>query len=340
LEQYEDIKRLFKLYLQGGTNPQQEKILFSYLKNNKKNDQDFNDLMSQAWEEQPASRDESSAAAEGLNQIWNKVEQKKQRKDHRFLLLKYAASVILFASAGLGWYSYQKQKTEAVIEWVSKTTGAGEKVKMILPDSSIVYLGSKSKLSWPARFIKGSLRNVRLEGEAFFEVKHDVSSPFIVYAAHLKTQVLGTSFNIYAYPDDQAFSVTVRTGKVAVAEHINGKTKALSILTPGMSLTYQEKSSRYAINTERVEDVKSWTENRFVFHKENLGMMLERLERYYNVHFELKNPDLAGCHFNATFNNKSIKQVMEQLRVMSGNKIKYKINNNKNTIALWGEGCQ
>ena len=92
--------------------------------------------------------------------------------------------------------------------------------------------------------------------------------------------------------------------------------------------------------TERVEDVKSWTENRFVFRKENLGMMLERLERYYNVHFELKNPDLAGCHFNATFNNKSIGQVMEQLRIMSGNKIKYKINNDKNTIALWGEGCQ
>lgn len=340
MENQQDIKRLFNLYLQGSINPQQEKVLFKYLRESKDTENEFAELMAEAWKKEPALREESAAAAQGLNQIWNKVEQKKQRKDHRFLLLKYAASVILFASAGLGWYSYQKQETEAVIEWVSKTTSAGEKVKMILPDSSIVYLGSKSKLSWPARFIKGSLRNVRLEGEAFFEVKHDVSSPFIVYAAHLKTQVLGTSFNIYAYPDDQTFSVTVRTGKVAVAEHINGKTKALSILTPGMSLTYQDKSSRYAINTERVEDVKSWTENRFVFRKENLGMMLERLERYYNVHFELKNPDLAGCHFNATFNNKSIGQVMEQLRIMSGNKIKYKINNDKNTIALWGEGCQ
>lgn len=338
--QQEDIKRLFKLYLQGGTNPQQEKILFRHLNNSKNSSEEFAGLMEEAWEQEPVSPDHSPEAKEGLDQIWTKIEQKQQKKDRNYHILKYAASVILFVSAGLGWYSYQKQKPQTTIEWMSKTTGAGEKLRMVLPDSSIVYLGSESKLSWPVRFVKGSQRSIRLEGEAFFEVTHDTSSPFIVSAAHLRTRVLGTSFNIYAYPKDQTFSVTVRTGRVAVSEHKDGKVKSLSVLTPGMKLIYRDSSSKYAINTERVEDIKGWTENRFVFRRENLGMMLDRLERYYNVHFVLKNPELAECHFNATFNNKSIGQVMEQLRIMSGNKIKYKISNDKNTIALWGEGCQ
>ena len=81
--------------------------------------------------------------------------------------------------------------------WVDvRLTQKGEKVKLILPDSSVVYLGAGSKLTWPSHFVKGKLRNIQLEGEAFFEVKHDTSSPFIVHSGQMQTRVLGTSFNV------------------------------------------------------------------------------------------------------------------------------------------------
>lgn len=342
MKENEEIKKLFKLYLEGRTNPLQDDILFSYLSDTKNKDSEFHDLMSQAWQNEPSERDRSPEAAESLNQIRARLDHKKQPKVHHYQFLKYAASFVLVLSAIVGWYSYKKYHAAEVntIELLSKSTGKGEKIKMILPDSSVVYLAGNSKLTWPSKFIKGNHRNISLEGEAFFEVKRDTTSPFIIKTGNMQTQVLGTSFNIYAYPKDQTFSVAVRTGKVKVSENKQGKVSTLSVLTLGMKLVYHRDNGKYELNTERVNEINAWTENRFVFRNESLMEMLDQLERYYNVHFELRSRKLSDCRFNATFYNKSIKDVMEQLSIMTGNHMKYKISSDHKLITLWGEGCQ
>lgn len=341
MKENNDIKRLFKLYLEGNTNRRQDEILHRYLADSSNKDSEFHDLMKESWMNEPAARDDSPQAAAGLEQIWDKLEQKRYQKAQRYQVLKYAASVVLILSAAIGWYSYENRPvSQAPVELLSKTTKTGEKIRMILPDSSIVYLSGGSKLVWPSRFIKGRNRNISLEGEAFFEVKRDTSSPFIIQSGKMQTQVLGTSFNVYAYPADHEFSVAVRTGKVRVSEGTGGKLKSLSLLTAGMKLVYHSRNGKYAVNSRRVDDVNSWVNNRFVFQDESLAGMLEQLERYYNVSFELKTTKLAQCRFNATFSSKSIKEVMEQIRIMSGNHIQYKISGNHKIIALWGEGCQ
>jgi transmembrane sensor len=338
VKQDEEIKRLLKLYLEGTANARQKNILFRYLADSKNKHSEFHDQMREAWQNEPAQRDESSKAAEGLAQIWARIEQGDQKKVKRLTIFKYAASVALFVSAAFGLYSYLKQGPVVIkpVELLSKTTAMGEKLKLILPDSSVVYLGGGSKLTWPAHFLKGGLRRIQLEGEAFFEVKRDTTSPFIVSTGKMQTRVLGTSFNIYAYPKDLSFSVAVCTGRVKVS----GNTKGLSILTPGMKLIYNSAKGEFIIDSVGVNEVNYWTANRFVFRNESLKGMLMRLERYYNVHFELKTTKLAACRFNATFTDKNIKEVMEQLKIMSGNHMRYKINTTNKTIALWGEGCQ
>lgn len=338
-----NILRLFKLYLEGKTNDLQEEILFRYLKDSREEDIEFDKLMEKAWLNQPSHDDYSEEAKEGLEQIWAKLEQKKEKKLQSRHMLQYAASVFLLLSAAFGYYTYQQKHPTVAMAPVllSKITGKGEKVKMILPDSSVVYLGGGSKLTWPAHFIKGSQRKIRLEGEAFFEVKRDTTSPFIIYTGKMQTQVLGTSFNIYAYPADKKFSVAVRTGKVSVSAYTQGKVKLLSLLTKGMKLVYHHGTSgAYTISEERIKDVDSWIENRFVFRNESLANILEKLGRYYNVNFDLKSHQLAACRFNATFTNKNIKEVMDQISVMSGTMIRYRISPDNKTIALWGEGCQ
>nr|WP_245228039.1 FecR domain-containing protein [Pedobacter petrophilus] len=216
----------------------------------------------------------------------------------------------------------------------------GEKVKLVLPDSSVVYLSAGSKLVWPSHFIKGSLRNIKLEGEAFFEVKRDPSSPFIVHSGTMQTQVLGTSFNIYAYPKDHTFSVAVRTGKVKVSANSKGKLKQLSLLTPGMKLLYHLKEQNYSVGTAGIADVNAWVKNSFVFKDATLPNILLSLERYYNVNIELKSNKLSQCRFNATFSNKSINHVMEEIHIMSGKHIQYKIDTVTKKITVWGEECQ
>ena len=337
-----EIKRLFKLYLEGQTNGHQEEVLFRYLKSRKGTDEELFNQMENTWVNEPAPRDDSTEGAENMQQLWAKIDERKQGKNNRNQLFKYAASLVLICSATLAWFNYQQQqpKTVKTIALLSKTTAPGEKLKMILPDSSVVYLGSRSKLTWPERFIKGQHRSIRLEGEAFFEVKRDTTSPFIIHSGNMETRVLGTSFNIYAYPGDKIFSVAVRTGKVAVAENSSAGQKRLSLLTPGMRLIFQKTNGDYAINDVRVADVSSWTTNRFVFHDESLNTMLIKLERYYSVRFDLKNLAMINCRFNATFTNKNIIDVMKQLSIMSGGHIKYKMTDDKKTIALWGRACQ
>ncbi|TBO44402.1 FecR family protein [Pedobacter kyonggii] len=342
MENNEEIRKLFKLYLEGKADPQQEETLLHYLDSVKNDDGQFSDLIQEAWGEEPSTREDSSRVDQEFEEIMAKADIRRQQKSQRFRVLQYAASIVLVCSVALGWYSYKGNQVEPleVIEMFSRTTLQGEKLKIILSDSTVVYLGGSSTLKWPSRFVKGRHRNIRLEGEGFFEVKRDTFSPFVVHSGSIQTQVLGTSFNISAYPSDNIFSVAVRTGKVSVSEINKGVLKRLSLLTPGMKLDYYNKDQRYIVSTENTEDINSWTTNRFIFKDDNLATMMGKLERYYKVRFNLKSPSLANSRqFNATFNQKSIREVMEQIRMMSGGNIHYKITKDS-LITIWGEGCK
>lgn len=341
MKENSEIKKIFKLYLEGNTNPQEEEKLYRYLADEQNKDGELLDLMEEAWQNEPILRSDSPEEVPGLERIWKALERKKQKKVQHLQMYRYAASFILFMFTFWGWHAYNNRPLpQNPFTLVSKTTQIGEKIKILLPDSSVVYLSGGSKLVWPSHFREGTPRNIRLEGEAFFEVKRDTASPFIIKSGHLQTKVLGTSFNVYAYPSDQAFSVAVRTGKVSVSESIGGKFHELIQLSPGMKLVYDTNNRTYAVSRERVDEISSWITNKFVFRNKNLAEMLAQIERYYDVHFELKNSELAGCQFNATFSDKSINDVMEQIRIMSGNHIQYTINKKDKKIALWGEGCQ
>ncbi|MEH3114489.1 FecR family protein [Pedobacter terrae] len=338
----ENIKILFEYYLAGKTTPEQEKVLMKYLADTANGDSEFYGQMERLWTEQTTKADYSSTAANGLAEIWKKIEKRQPKRRLFPPLLKYAAVFAVIISASIGWYLYQnlQQPTQTAITFLSKTTQKGERLKLVLPDSSIVYLGAESRLTWPSRFIKGDLRNIRLEGEAFFEVKHDAASPFIVQSGEMQTRVLGTSFNIYAYPKDGTFSVAVRTGKVGVSENSTGKLRQLSLLTPGMKLSYHLKAHHYDIRNEPISEINAWIKNSFAFKDVSLANMFQSLERYYNIRFELKTNKLNNCRYNATFISKSINKIMEEIRIMSGRKLRYKIDNANKIITVWGEGCQ
>lgn len=346
----EEAKILYQLYLEGNTSPEQEEALFSYLRRQEVIDASFDELTSVVWENEVSLRDNSVSAQTELKSIWVAIaqeaiaeEEKEEKRSSRSASwLKYAASVVLVCTAALGWYVIGQKGKEAAqqVDLITKTTIKGEKVKLLLPDSSVVYLNALSKLRFPARFVKGENREIYLEGEAFFEVKTDASRPFIVHSGNLQTRVLGTSFNIDAYPESKTISVAVRSGKVGVSALGNGQLKQLSILSPGKNLIYQVNNSSYAVYKGTATEFNSWIDNKFIFKNELLGNILSRLARSYNVNFEVKDQKILACRFNAKFFNKNIKQITEQLQTMSSGKIHYKFNPHQTTITLWGEACQ
>ncbi|WP_257667625.1 FecR family protein [Parapedobacter tibetensis] len=344
MESKEDIKRLFRLYLAGRTNPLQEKLLFRHLHAGTLSEKELDELANEQWVKEPAPRLEGNRAAQGLDKLWDRIGHSEPVRKRRYGLLKYAAVALLFVTVGLSWYSYQlgqqESKTEKLVQLVTKSTLPGEKKKVVLPDSSIVYLGGGSTLSWPNQFAEGPYRNIFLEGEAFFEVKRDTLRPFTVRSGNLQTRVLGTSFNVYSYPSDNQSSVLVKSGKVEVSELSKDSTRQLSVLTSGMELTYQRDHGTYAVNKERTEDADSWAHNRFVFRDEPMENILRKLERYYNIQFMWQGDPGLDCPFNATFDKKSIKEVMDELQIMSGGKLHYRVSGDNDKITLWGGVCR
>lgn len=168
---------------------------------------------------------EDELPEEGFNEMWvNIIEHRGKHKSRKmmagpkktnFAVLKVAASVTLFLGFSLLAYFFYTDARDQTANTVTKTTVAGQKSTITLADGTTIRLNSESSLVYPESF-DGDIRSVQLVGEAFFDVAHDEKRPFIIKSGDLVTTVLGTSFNISAFPDED-IEVTVASGKVAVS---------------------------------------------------------------------------------------------------------------------------
>lgn len=341
----EEIKRLLKLYLDDRANAEERALLWRYLqKRNIGAEQDTDQSDYQSWAEQPAQRLDAAEVSSRMPQIWNLVDEKRRRKWSNGPKLKYAASILVLLTAGVFFYTNRKaekpdDKGRNTVQVLTRTTREGEKIKIMLPDSTAVYLAGGSTLSWNANLQHSKQRTIHLTGEAFFDVHSNPQRPFIIKSGALETQVLGTSFNVYAYPSDPELSVTVKTGKVAVFDHSQGSLRRLSVLTAGMELKYNKVQEHYAMSTGTAE-ADSWITNRFAFRHERLSVVLRKLERHYNVKFRWKGHKGDNCPVTVAFENKNIKEIMEQLKMMSGGRMGYSVDAAAGSVALWGEVCR
>jgi ferric-dicitrate binding protein FerR (iron transport regulator) len=129
-----------------------------------------------------------------------------------------------------------------------------------LPDGSTVILNQNSKLEYPPDF-SSNTRDVYLNGEAFFDIKHNPSKPFIVHTGSISTKVLGTAFNIHAYRSQKFVEVTVTRGKVEVKSN----EKLLGVLQKNEQLIFNIASEVYAKKTVSTEPVIAWRKNELYF---------------------------------------------------------------------------
>ncbi|MFC4209759.1 FecR family protein [Pedobacter lithocola] len=172
----------------------------------------------------------------------------------------------------------------AKIKWITKVNPRGQRSKIMLPDSTIVYLGAGSRLRFPESFAR-ELREISLSGEAFFEVKKNPNKPFIVHAGEIQTRVLGTSFKIEAFTGSP-FSVQVSTGKVRVSRKTPGRVKALAVLLPGDRLCVSDAEvTKSKISTE---DVLGWKDAKLNFNNYSLEDITGILGRWYDLRVTFK----------------------------------------------------
>lgn len=245
-----------------------------------------------------------------------------ERQRRSFRRIVGVASVILVI-AGLSFAFYQQlyRKTSKEIPVVMQTAVAarGRVLQLSLGDGTEIWLNSGSKLTYPKAF-SGKTRGVTLEGEAYFQVAHDASRPFSIRTGKLITKVLGTSFNIKAYPEDRNIRVAVLTGKVRVSMP-TAKGMDSVALTPHELVTFNK-----AKQTIRVGDVAntahliSWREGRLHYDGVPLRVVIADLQRKYDVEIHAT-AALGSRGITADFRDESIKKVMIVLSEMTGSKL-------------------
>jgi ferric-dicitrate binding protein FerR (iron transport regulator) len=199
-----------------------------------------------------------------------------------------------------------QEKQEVV--WFESSTPRGEKSKLQLPDGSIVWLNSESTISFSNNFSTAT-REVRLSGEAYFEVAKSSGVPFIVKTKAYDIQVLGTKFNVMAYDDFMRTETSLVEGQVKIY-----KGSQVVGLAPGQMLTYQDGK----INIKEANTIRSgyWKDGRFDFDQVTFEELIARLERWYNVDIKMENDELKEIVYSGVFKNEeTIWQVLNSIQM-------------------------
>ena len=188
----------------------------------------------------------------------------------------------------------------------------GKSFQVVLSDGTSVHLNSGSVFKYPVTFETGQERNVYLlDGEAYLDVIKNSESPFKVNSALLDVEVLGTKFNVSAYQDDDTAEVVLVEGSVKLNK-LSGISEHDSVyLFPGDKASLYPSKNTFVIEKVDTESYISWINGKIVFKNTRLNTILKKLERKYNITIVNQNKTLGDEVFTASFQNETIKEVME-----------------------------
>jgi len=222
-----------------------------------------------------------------------------------------AAWAGLILAAGGFWLQSSRKSMEPAIKrqhaFVEVVTKYQQVRKVLLPDSSTVWLNSATHLAFDPDFLNN--REVHLSGEAFFDVRRDALHPFIVKAGGVSTLVLGTSFNVSAYPEAGEMRVSLKTGKVAVDYGNNLK----QMLAPGQLLVCERGSGDERMIRQEPAEMDVWTGGRLVFYETPMKEALAQIEARYGIHIIYDRPIRDG-NITARVENTALEKVLARLK--------------------------
>jgi len=241
-----------------------------------------------------------------------------------------AASVALIIGLGFYFLTYQSN-SRAEENILVKSTKWGQKQTLVLSDGSVVKLNAGSSIFFPEKFGQES-REVKLIGEAFFEVEEDSKRPFKVLTGDIRTIVLGTSFNVNAYPDQEMIDISLVTGKVRV-ESANYADKAIDpiYLIPGEQASYMLSTLYIKKHKYDADEMLSWKNGIIYFKNADEATLVDKLEKWYNVDINVLNGTQNKIDITTKFDNASLENVLTSLGYTLG--FDFKIENKKVEIS-------
>lgn len=307
-------------FSKGLSDSEEEKYILTLFAENEGNSE-FKQQIQKKFDEYLKNHPEENHNLEYLlDRIHHTIHKDKNQKKETVVKRIYhwysvAAAVLLIPIliAGGIWFADYNQEEPILAESpVTFTLFAplGSRISFSLPDGTNGWLNSGSSLKYSLPFNKN--RQVSILGEAWFDVAHDANHPFEIAAGNSKVRVLGTKFNLNAYPDEKYVEVVLEQGKVEFT--VSGCTSTIE-MKPDERLVFSDG----VINTDKTDAAKyaAWKEGKLVFRGDPMTEVARRIERWYNVDLELVDKELDKHVFRGTFQDDSLEEVLHYLCMTS-----------------------
>lgn len=312
-----EIEALLPGYLSGELSDQEKVIIDSWRAASHENEMHFQNSL-KAWESIPLLHEmEQFNSFEALKKIQDKIKHSGAAKWSN--IIRLAAAILFLPLLGYTGYlafqnlSLKKMMTEHVVmQTISSRQGMVSQFQ--LSDGTNVWLNSGSELQFPSIFA-GEFREVKVTGEAFFEVAKNKNQPFRVNAKELQVEVLGTSFDVVSYSDEKFSEVILVEGSVNLATNEADKISVNSKLNPGQRGVYNEVTGKIRTEEVSVDKYISWRDGNLIFKDDKMDEVVKRLSRWFNVEIFINDPEIKSYIYKATFRNENLVQVLNLLKI-------------------------
>lgn len=323
-----DIDALIQKYLREETSEEENNLLFQWLNESTENRKRLY-AVKDIW-------DSTGFRANSKNyNIENEAEVLRQRigKQPQIRQIRwqnaFQIAAILLISFGLGWFGRNvftsTRKTAPVVSMQEVFVPKGQVNQVFLADGTRIWVNSETRLTFPSVFADNK-REIKLDGEAFFEVAHDKNRPFRVEVNGEQIEVLGTSFNVRAYSNSGKIETTLETGQIRL---LTGNRETL--LHPGEQSLFNKSNNKLTVSKVNPTTFTCWKEGRYEFQDENLDEVFKVVERWYDVQILADKTYFSGMHFSGVIKrNKDVKHFLDLLNLTTP--IRYEIKADKITI--------
>lgn len=323
-----NIESAIQRFQMGSATPNDEKIIYNWMKENPE-DRDRVFREKDIWES-------TKLGSEQLNELedkqWVKFQSRILSRQSRTFsiaeLIKIAAIVVI--SLGIGWFG-RSLYTQRAFPWENAEMQSikatkGQVKEIFLADGTHVWLNSDSELSFPDRFNSNN-RNVKLNGEAYFEVTANEKKPFFVRTGNHTVKVIGTRFNVCKYSDTNIIETTLEEGKVKI---ITGD--IIHDLLPGEQSSFSTSTCNVRISKTDIDIYTTWKDGRYEFRNEPINKIFQIIERWWDVKIDypenLKEERISGV----LRRYKPLEQHFELIKQLLP--IKYEINSDEIKITV------
>ncbi|MDD4639470.1 MAG: DUF4974 domain-containing protein [Bacteroidales bacterium] len=339
-------KSLLLQYIKGHTTEDQNKKVLDWIAESADNERYFL-MLNNLWISLNIS--EEKATEEELREIRALTTQKRYLLSPFRKILPYAAAAVILLSLGLNFYLVKNSSlnssasTEAPVRLADMTAGLkhelytekGVKARIMLPDSSFVWLNSDSKIVFPDRF-ESDIREIEFSGEAFFDIRKDSLHPLIIKTnKNFIVEVLGTRFNLKSYDNDFEARTTLYAGKLNVISQVESKNKnkpgrVVTTLHPLESCIIRNNQAPVHSKPDNVGDYTAWKDGKIIFDSTPISEAVKILERWHGVQFVVKDRSVYNYTITAKFKTESIVQIMEMIKYCA--LVDYSIDSTKVTL--------